>query len=82
MALRRFNKIMKPIAILGFLGFIMASLYGGYTFINKNVLQQNKSEKILAEVNGEKITTIEYLRVYEGFKAQLDNFSIQQKQQS
>ena len=82
MALRRFNKIMKPIAILGFLGFIMASLYGGYTFINKNVLQQNKSEKILAEVNGEKITTIEYLRAYEGFKAQLDNFSIQQKQQS
>ena len=40
MALRRFNKIMKPVAIIGFIGFIVASLYGGYTFINKNILQK------------------------------------------
>ncbi|MBP6167910.1 MAG: peptidylprolyl isomerase [Leptotrichiaceae bacterium] len=82
MALRRFNKIMKPVAIIGFIGFIVASLYGGYTFINKNILQKNTTEKLIAVVNGEKVTEVEYVRAYEGFKVQLDNFAAQQKQQS
>ena len=51
MALRRFNKIMKPVAIIGFIGFIVASLYGGYTFINKNILQKNTTEKLIMEKN-------------------------------
>ena len=59
MALRRFNKIMKPVAIIGFIGFIVASLYGGYTFINKNILQKNTTEKLIAVVNGEKVTEVE-----------------------
>ncbi len=80
MALRRFNKIMKPVATVGIIGFILASVYGMYSYLRQNVFVETPDKKIIAEVNGAKISEVEFVRAYQTLKSQLDNFTLQKQQ--
>lgn len=72
MALRKFNKYMKLVAVIVMLSIVLSSLYAGYSFISNWL---TNSKQVVAKVENVKIYEDEYLNEYNNLKKQVEAYS-------